>query len=101
MAYISYGKLWRKAFYRNFSAEDRAKDTNPNKFKLKVNDKNEKHEKILTNFDHSNPNLEGIITKLFLDTTLSEVECQILYIEKSYSEDKDVEGTNKQSGEVF
>ena len=83
MAYISYDNLWRIEFHNNVSAKDKVQDNTFNQLKLKVNDSYENDEKITAKIEAVTD--EDIINKAYLDTTLTKIEDQISFIEKSYN----------------
>ena len=85
MAYISYDKLWRSAFYNIISAKkDRVQDIIFNQIKLIVNDSYILDAKKTTNFEPSND--EDVINKAYLHTKLSKKEGHSSLIEKNYLE---------------
>ena len=53
IAYTSYDKSWRSAFYNKASTKDKSQDFNLNQLKFKVNGTYKKHEKVTTNFEPS------------------------------------------------
>ena len=81
MAYIVYDNLWRREFYDNVFPKGRVGSINYNHLKFKVKDTYQKVEKTTTNFEPSDN--EDVVSKAYLDKTLSEVNGHILYLEKN------------------
>ena len=68
-------------------------DINLYQIKLRVNDTYKKDEKTTTKFEPNKP--EGVITKGYLVTEISNVEGLISYIERYYKKLKDLERFNE------
>ena len=97
MAYINNDKLCWSELYNNVSAENTVQDIILNHSKLKVNDTDEKYDKITRKFEPSHD--EDVISEAYLDTKLSKIASHISFIEEDYIEIK--LRNDKQSVEVL